>query len=154
MCSSDLFIASVGIKSLEVGGQPEGYAGDVYHYPLMRILIAARARGLQAIDGPYLRVRDADGFRRSAASVAAIGYDGKWVLHPSQVEAANETFAPTQADFDHACEIVDAYAHATGVEERGAVMLGDEMIDEASRKMAESVVAKGQASGLTPTPSN
>ena len=148
------FIASVGIKSLEVGGQPEGYAGDVYHYPLMRILIAARAHGLQAIDGPYLRVRDTDGFRRSAASVAAIGYDGKWVLHPSQVEAANETFAPTQADFDHACEIVDAYAHATGVEERGAVMLGDEMIDEASRKMAESVVAKGQASGLTPTPTN
>ena len=147
------FIASVGIKSLEVGGQPEGYTGDVYHYPLMRILIAARARRLQAIDGPYLRVRDTDGFRRSAASVAAIGYDGKWVLHPSQVEAANETFTPTQADFDHACEIVEAYAHATGVEERGAVMLGDEMIDEASRKMAESVVAKGQASGLTPTPS-
>jgi len=148
------FMASVGIKSLEVGAQPEGYAGDVYHYPLMRILIAARARGLQAIDGPYLKVRDADGFRRSAGSTAAIGYDGKWVLHPSQVDAGNEIFTPSQASFDRASEIIEAYAHATGVDERGAVMLGDEMIDEASHKMAIAVVAKGQASGLTRTPSS
>ncbi len=147
------FMASVGIKSLEVGGQPEGYVGDAYHYPLMRILIAARARGLQAIDGPFLKVRDTDGFRRSARSVAALGYDGKWVLHPGQVDAGNETFTPSQADFDRASEIIEAYAHATDVAGRGAVMLGDEMIDEASRKMAGSVVAKGQASGLTRTPS-
>ncbi|MFY9930746.1 MAG: CoA ester lyase [Streptosporangiaceae bacterium] len=147
------FMASVGIKSLEVGGQPEGYAGDAYHYPLMRILIAARARGLQAIDGPFLKVRDTEGFRRSARSVAALGYDGKWVLHPGQVDAGNETFTPSQADFDRASEIIEAYAHATDVAGRGAVMLGDEMIDEASRKMAGSVVAKGQASGLTRTPS-
>jgi citrate lyase subunit beta/citryl-CoA lyase len=146
------FMASVGIRSLDVGAQPEGYLGDVYHYPLMRILIAARARGLQAIDGPFLKVRDVDGFRRSAASSAALGYDGKWVLHPAQVDAANATFAPSQADFDHATEIIDAYAHATGVQERGAVMLGDEMIDEASHKMAQAIVAKGQASGLTPHP--
>ena len=77
------FMASVGIRSLDVGGQPEGYAGgDAYHYALMRILIAARSHDLQAIDGPYLKVRDVDGFRRSAASAAALGYDGKWVLHP------------------------------------------------------------------------
>jgi citrate lyase subunit beta/citryl-CoA lyase len=145
------FMASVGIKSLEVGGQPEGYAGDAYHYPLMRILIAARARGLQAIDGPFLKVRDTDGFRRSARSVAALGYDGKWVLHPGQVDAGNETFTPSAADFDRASEIIEAYAHATDVAGRGAVMLGDEMIDEASRKMAGAVVAKGQASGLTRT---
>jgi citrate lyase subunit beta/citryl-CoA lyase len=147
------FMASVGIRSLEVGGQPEGYAGDVYYYPLMRILIAARARGLQAIDGPYLKVRDIDGFRRSARSAAALGYDGKWVLHPGQVDAGNEIFTPSQADFDRASEIIEAYAHATGVQERGAVMLGDEMIDEASRKMAEALVAKGEASGLTRTSS-
>jgi citrate lyase subunit beta/citryl-CoA lyase len=143
------FMASVGIRSLDVGGQPEGYAGgDVYHYALMRILIAARARGLQAIDGPYLKVRDPDGFRRSAASAAALGYDGKWVLHPSQIDAANEAFAPSAADFAHASRIIEAYSHATTVEARGAVMLGDEMIDEASRKMAESIVAKGRAAGL------
>src|SRR6202020_1322365 len=85
------FMASVGIRSLDVGGQPEGYAGgDAYHYALMRILIAARSHDLQAIDGPYLKVRDIDGFRRSAASAAALGYDGKWVLHPRPIEAANQ----------------------------------------------------------------
>jgi len=144
------FMASVGIRSLDVGGQPSGYAGgDVYHYALMRILIAARARGLQAIDGPYLKVRDTDGFRRSAASAAALGYDGKWVLHPDQIDAANEAFAPSPADFARATRIIEAYAHATGVEARGAVMLGDEMIDEASHKMARAIVAKGRAAGLT-----
>ncbi len=144
------FMASVGIRSLEVGGQPDGYAGgDAYHYALMRILIAARAHGLQAIDGPYLRVRDADGFRRSAASSAALGYDGKWVLHPDQVGAANEVFAPSRADFERAARIIEAYAHATGVQARGAVMLGEEMIDEASHKMARAIVAKGRASGYS-----
>ena len=141
------FMASVGIRSLDVGGT--GYVGgDVYHYALMRILIAARARGLQAIDGPYLKVRDVDGFRRSAASAAALGYDGKWVLHPDQIDAANEAFAPSAADFERASRIVEAYAHATGVQARGAVMFGDEMIDEASHKMAQAIVARGRASGL------
>ena len=143
------FMASVGIRSLDVGGQPAGdVGGDVYHYALMRILIAARARGLQAIDGPYLKVRDADGFRRSAASAAALGYDGKWLLHPDQIDAANEVFAPSAADFERASRIVEAYAHATGVQARGAVMFGDEMIDEASHKMAQAIVARGRASGL------
>jgi citrate lyase subunit beta/citryl-CoA lyase len=144
------FMASVGIRSLDVGGQPAGYAGgDVYHYALMRILVAARARELQAIDGPYLKVRDVDGFRRSAASAAALGYDGKWVLHPDQIDAANEVFAPSPADFARATRIIEAYAHATGAEARGAVMLDDDMIDEASHKMARAIVAKGRAAGLT-----
>ena len=142
------FMASVGIRSLDVGGQPEGYVGgDAYHYALMRILIAARARGLQAIDGPYLRVRDVDGLRRSAASSAALGFDGKWALHPSQVEAINQAFAPSEADYSRAGRIIEAYAHATTAQARGAVMLGDEMIDEASRKMAEVIVARGKKQG-------
>jgi citrate lyase subunit beta / citryl-CoA lyase len=142
------FMASVGIRSLDVGGQPEGYAGgDAYHYALMRILIAARARGLQAIDGPYLKIRDVDGLRRSAVSSAALGFDGKWALHPSQIEAVNQAFAPSPADYSRAAAIIEAYAHATTVQARGAVMLGDEMIDEASRKMAEVVVARGNAAG-------
>ena len=116
----------------------------------VRILIAARARGLQAIDGPYLKVRDVDGFRRSAASAAALGYDGKWVPHPDQIDAANEVFAPSPDDFARASRIVEAYAHATGVQARGAVMFGDEMIDEASHKMARAIVARGRASGLGP----
>ena len=143
------FMASVGIRSLDVGGQPASYTGgDDYHYALMRILIAARSRGLQAIDGPYLKVRDVDGFRRSAGSAAALGYDGKWVLHPDRIEAANEVFAPSPDDFARASRIVEAYAHATGVQARGAVMFSDEMIDEASHKMALAIVARGHAAGL------
>ena len=142
------FMASVGIRSLDVGGQPEGYVGgDAYHYALMRILIAARAHGLQAVDGPYLKIRDADGLRRSAASSAALGFDGKWALHPDQIDAVNQAFAPSPADYSRAAAIIEAYAHATTVQARGAVMLGDEMIDEASRKMAEVIVARGNAAG-------
>lgn len=111
-------------------------------------LPAARARGLQAIDGPYLKVRDVDGFRRSAGSAAALGYDGKWVLHPDQIDTANEVFAPSPDDFARASRIVEAYAHAAGVQARGAVMFGDEMIDEASHKMARAIVARGRAAGL------
>ena len=145
------FMASLNMRSLVVGEQPPGYdVGDAYHYALMRILVTARANGLQAIDGPYLQVRDVDGFRRAARASAALGYDGKWVLHPDQIAAGNEVFAPSQDDYDRAEAILDAYEHSTsdagGL--RGAVMLGDEMIDEASRKMALVIAAKGRAAGL------
>jgi citrate lyase subunit beta/citryl-CoA lyase len=146
------FMASLGMRSLDVGVQPPGYSGDAFHYALMRILVAARAHGLQAIDGPYLKIRDVDGFRRAAVGAAALGYDGKWVLHPGQIDAANEVFAPGQAEYDRAEQILDAYEHATTVDQRGAVMLGDEMIDEASRKMALGLTAKGRAAGLKRTP--
>ncbi|WP_129843168.1 CoA ester lyase [Streptomyces sp. RFCAC02] len=146
-------MASINMKSLAVGEQPPGYPADAYHYILMRLLFAARAHGLQAIDGPYLRVRDTDGFREVAGRSAALGFDGKWVLHPAQVEAANEIFSPAQEDYDHAELILDAYAYATSGEggARGAAMLGDEMIDEASRKMALVIAGKGRAAGLRRT---
>ena len=144
------FTASIGMRSLTVGGQPEGYAFDAHHYALMRILVAARAAGLQAIDGPYARIHDADGLRAAAGSVAALGYDGKWVLHPAQVDVVNEAFTPPAADYARAVRILDAYDRATTVDERGAVMLDGEMIDEASRKMALMIAAKGAAAGLSP----
>jgi citrate lyase subunit beta/citryl-CoA lyase len=142
------FMASIGMRSLEVGGQPSGYAGDAYHYALMRILVAARGSGLAAIDGPYLKIHDPDGFRAAAASAAALGYDGKWVLHPGQIDLANDAFSPGQEDYEHAELILDAYEYYTTVRRRGAAMLGDEMIDEASRKLALVIVAKGRAAGL------
>lgn len=146
------FMASIGMRTLTVGEQPDGYApGDAYHHVLMSILVAARAHGLQAIDGPFLKVRDEDGFRRAAARTAALGFDGKWVLHPAQVDAGNEVFSPRQEEFDKAEGILAAYAHSTSVEggARGAVMFGDEMLDEASRKMALVVSARGRAAGMT-----
>jgi len=142
------FMASIGMRSLTVGGRPEGYAFDAHHYALMRILVAAKANGLQAIDGPYARIQDTDGLRQAALSVAALGYDGKWVLHPAQVPVVNEVFTPPVDDFWRALRILDAYERATSIEQRGAVMLGEEMIDEASRKMALMLVAKGEAAGL------
>jgi citrate lyase subunit beta/citryl-CoA lyase len=144
--------ASLNMRTLEVGGQPEGYdIGDAHHHVMMRILIAARSRGINAIDGPYVKVRDVDGFRRVAGRAAALGYDGKWVLHPDQIVAGNEIFSPRQADYDHAELILEAYEwHTSGAGgARGAVMLGDEMIDEASRKMALVVAGKGRAAGMT-----
>ncbi|MVU81900.1 CoA ester lyase [Nocardia sp. ET3-3] len=148
------FMASINMRTLVVGEQPEGYEpGDAYHHIYMTILLAARAHGLQAIDGPYLAVRDIDGFRRNASRTAALGFDGKWVLHPDQITACNEIFSPRQADYDRAEEILDAYAFHTSVEggARGAVMLGDEMIDEASAKMAQVIADKGRAAGMART---
>lgn len=150
------FMASINMKSLIVGEQPPGYdVGDAYHYILMRILMAARAYDKQAIDGPYLQIKDVDGYRRVAGRSAALGFDGKWVLHPGQVEAANEVYSPRQEDYDHSELILDAYDYYTSEAggKRGAVMLGDEMIDEASRKMALVMSAKGRAAGMVRTQS-
>ena len=145
------FMASLGMRSLQVGAQPAGYEGDAYHYPLMRMLVAARAHGLAAMDGPYLAIGDTGGLRRAAASTAALGYDGKWVLHPGQVDAVNEAFSPGQEEYDRAELILAAYEYYTTVQRRGAAMLGGEMIDEASRKMALVAAARGRAAGLRRT---
>ncbi len=148
------FMASINMKSLVVGEQPPGYTeGDAYHYILMRILMAARAYGKQAIDGPYLQIKDVAGYRRVAQRSAALGFDGKWVLHPGQLDVANEVYSPRQDDYDHAELILDAYAYYTSAAGggRGAVMLGDEMIDEASTKMALVIAGKGRAGGMART---
>lgn len=145
------FMASINMKSLVVGEQPPGYdVGDAYHYILMRILMAARAYDKQAIDGPYLQIKDLDGYTRVAERSAALGFDGKWVLHPDQIAAANEIFSPRQDDYDHAELILDSYEWYTSAAggARGAAMLGDEMIDEASRKMALVIAGKGRAAGM------
>lgn len=145
-------MASLNMRTLVVGEQPQGYdVGDAYHHVLMKILIAARANGIAAIDGPYLKVRDVEAFRRVAGRSAALGYDGKWVLHPDQIAAGNEIFSPRQQDYDRAELILAAYEWHTSSAggARGAVMLGDEMIDEASRKMALVIAGKGRAAGMT-----
>ena len=149
------FMASINMKSLVVGALIPGYPADPYHYILMRILMAARMHNLQAIDGPFLQIRDVDAFREVAGRSAALGFDGKWVLHPGQVDAANEIYSPSQEDYDHAELILDAYDFYTSEAggKKGSAMLGDEMIDEASRKMALVIAGKGRAAGLTRTSS-
>ncbi|MEU5190257.1 CoA ester lyase [Streptomyces klenkii] len=147
------FMASINMRSLVVGEQPPGYPADAYHYILMRILMAARAHDVQAIDGPYLQIKNIDGYKEIARRSAALGFDGKWVLHPGQVDAANEVFSPSQEEYDHAELILDAYDWCTSEAggKKGSAMLGDEMIDEASRKMALVIAGKGRAAGLTRT---
>ena len=146
------FMASMGMRSLTVGAPPAGYAGgDAFHYAHMRILTAARASGLQAIDGPFAAIADIAGLAASAASVAALGFDGKWVLHPGQIEPVTREFSPSQAEYDRAELIIEAYEYYTGVQRRGAGMLAGEMIDEASSKLAHVTAARGRAAGLART---
>ena len=144
------FSASMEMPSLQGGLQIPEYPGDYFHYPFMKILMAGRANGLQVIDGPYVRVRDNDGFRDFCTRTQILGFDGKWALHPDQVTILNEVFGPNQEQFDHAWAVLDAYEEATTTGDRkGAVMMGDEMIDEASRKVAIKVVSRGERAGFT-----
>jgi len=140
--------ASLGLPTVTAGLPIPGYPGDHWHFVLSRILVAARNAGLQAIDGPYLVIKDLDGFREMALRARALGYDGKWALHPSQVDVLNEVFTPSQEEFDKAEAVLDAYRHATDELLTGAVMFGTEMIDEASRKMAEQLAMRGRAAGM------
>jgi len=144
------FSADMQMPSLAGGLQIPEYPGDYFHYVFMKILMAGRANNLQVIDGPYVKVRDPEGFRDFATRTQILGYDGKWALHPDQVTILNEVFSCSQEQFDKAWDVLDAYEKATTEGERkGAVMFGDEMIDEASRKVAKKIVMRGERAGLT-----
>jgi citrate lyase subunit beta/citryl-CoA lyase len=137
--------ASLELPDLDGSGVPDEV--------LARLLVAGRAAGVQVIDGPCTRIRDLDALRSQCERSRRLGYDGKWVLHPDQVDIVNAAFSPDQEAFDRAVSVLGAYEAATTEgDRRGAVMFGDEMIDEASRKVAEKLVARGRRSGLTPTP--
>ena len=142
--------ASMEMPSLAGGLNIPEYPGDYFHYAFVKILMAGRANGLQVIDGPYVKVRDPEGFREFCKRAQILGYDGKWALHPDQVTILNEIFGTSQEQFDRAVDILEAYEKATTEGDRkGAVMFGDEMIDEASRKMAIKFVSRGERAGLT-----
>ncbi|MGH2368543.1 MAG: HpcH/HpaI aldolase/citrate lyase family protein, partial [Chloroflexota bacterium] len=100
--------------------------------------------GLQAINGPYGRFRDLAGLRRAAELDYLLGMDGKWAVHPTQIEVLNEVFTPRPAQVEQARAILDRYRQATEEDGLGAVAVGDEMIDEASRKLAESLLARAE----------
>src|SRR5437016_7163568 len=147
------FAASTEMPVLTGGVQIPEYPGDHFHYVFSKILMAGRANGLQVIDGPYLKIRELDALRDYAMRTRILGYDGKWALHPDQVKVINEVFTPTQEQFDHAIDLLEAYEKATTEgdpgERKGAVMFGDEMIDEASRKMATKFLRRGERAGMT-----
>jgi citrate lyase subunit beta / citryl-CoA lyase len=142
--------ASLGMDQLTIGTLQSGYAADIWHYALMRLLVAARVNGLLAIDGPYAAFADVAGLEQSARKTSALGFDGKWVIHPSQIEVVNRVYSPDPATYARAEGILGAYRQATEGEGRGAVRFEGEMIDEATRKMAEAVARRGRWLGLKP----
>jgi citrate lyase subunit beta/citryl-CoA lyase len=112
-------------------------------YPLMKILVAARASGKLAFDGPEVDIRNSEKFAQGATRVRALGFDGKWVLHPDQIELCNEIFLPSDSEFQRASELIAKYESAKS-QGLGAVTNGDLMIDEASRRHAAKIVARHQ----------
>jgi citrate lyase subunit beta/citryl-CoA lyase len=140
--------AAMGMPHSTVGQIVPEYPGDHWHWIVMRILVAARNQNLQAIDGPYAAIRDLDGLREVATRTRQLGYNGKWALNPDQITVLNEVYTPSQESYDRAEDILEAYQKATDEDRTGAVMFGDEMIDEASRKMAAVHAAQGRAAGL------
>ena len=142
------FAASIEMPVLTGGVAIPEYPGDHFHYVFSKILMAGRANGLQVIDGPFLKVRDPDALREFSMRARMLGYDGKWALTPDQAVILNEVFSPTQEQYDRAWDILAAYRTATEDDHKGSVMFGDEMIDEASRKMATKFVTRGERAGL------
>jgi len=146
------FAASTEMPVLTGGVAIPEYPGDHFNYVFSKILMAGRANGLQVIDGPFLKVRDLDALREYAQRTRILGFDGKWALTPDQAVALNEVFSPTQEQFDRAWDILSAYRQATENDSTGALMFGDEMIDEASRKMATKFLARGTRAGFLRSP--
>jgi citrate lyase subunit beta/citryl-CoA lyase len=140
------YSAAVGIPVTTIGGAPDGYPGDHLNYVYSRLVVAARAAGIQAIDGPYARVGDDDGLRERARLARALGLDGKWTIHPGQIAVVNEVFSPSREEWERAEAMLAAYedAHRAG---RGAAVFEGEMIDEANRKMADRIAQSGRAAG-------
>lgn len=141
------YAANMGVPQLDLGMIERDYPGHQWHYIIAQIVNNARAVGADAIDGPYGDYGDADGYRESCRRAALLGVDGKWCIHPSQIEVANQVFSPSKEQFDLAERMLAAYADAVEAG-RGAASLDGKMIDEASRKMAEKLSARGRAAGL------
>ncbi|MEM7438418.1 MAG: CoA ester lyase [Pseudomonadota bacterium] len=124
-------------------GSRETHWGDMWHYALARMVVAARANGLRPIDGPFGDFQDADGYRAAAHRAAVLGCEGKWAIHPSQIPLANEVMSPSEADVTKAKRILEAMAQAEA-EGKGAVSLDGRLIDYASIRQAEVLVEKAE----------
>lgn len=141
--------ADLGMVTTTIGGDVEGYPGDGWHAVRMGLRVAARAAGLQVVDGPYAQLDDPGGLERHARHARSLGYDGKWSIHPAQIAVLNDVFSVSQADFARAVALIDAYEHAQQ-QGQGAVRLDDAMVDEATLRIAQGVVARGRLAGLHP----
>jgi len=134
------FAASVRARTTSIGGLTPDYPGDPWHAALARVTVACRAYGLRPIDGPFGDFGDSEGFVAAARRAAALGVEGKWAIHPSQIPLANEVFTPTQEEIAHARRILRAIDDAIAAGQ-GVAQLDGKMIDAASARLAHNVVA-------------
>jgi citrate lyase subunit beta / citryl-CoA lyase len=136
------FAASVRMPQTSIGVMDEWdevYPGHRFHYAMQRIVVAARAADLRAVDGPVADYRDEDGLRKSCLLARSLGFDGKWCIHPAQIETVNEVFQPTEEETEWAKKVLEAYEEASAAG-RGAITLDGQMIDAASIRMARNTL--------------
>jgi citrate lyase beta subunit len=138
------YAASNRARTTSIGGLNADYPGDQWHFAISRMTVACRAFGLRPIDGPYGDIKDPEGFMQAARRAAALGCEGKWAIHPSQVELANQVFTPPAAEIDKAQRILQALKDAAA-QGKGAAALDGRLIDAASARMANNVVNAAQA---------
>ena len=136
------FAASARMPQTSIGVMDEWdevYPGHRFHYAMQRIVVAARAADLRAVDGPVADYRDEDGLRKSCLLARSLGFDGKWCIHPAQIETVNEVFQPTEEETEWAKKVLKAYEEASAAG-RGAITLDGQMIDAASIRMARNTL--------------
>ncbi len=134
-----------GVLTDRDGDRPRDFHwGDMWHYAISRMVVAARANGLRPIDGPFGDFSDADGYRAQANRAAILGCEGKWAIHPSQIAVANDVFTPSEAEVGKARRILEAMADAQA-KGQGAVALDGRLIDIASIRQAEAIVRQAEA---------
>ncbi len=138
------YAASCRARTTNIGGLNPDYPGDQWHHGLSRMLVACRAYGLRPIDGPFGDFKDPDGYRLGARRAAAMGYEGKWAIHPSQIELANEVYSPPAEEVERAHRILLALEEAAK-QGKGAAQLDGRMIDAASARMAQNLVSTDAA---------
>lgn len=138
------YAASNRARTTNIGGLNPDYPADQWHYAISRMTVACRAYGLRPIDGPFGDFKDPDGFKLAAKRAAALGCEGKWAIHPSQVALANEVFTPPAAEVEKAKRILVALQEAAA-QGKGAAALDGRLIDAASEKMANNVVRAAEA---------
>jgi len=145
------YSTSIGAKLVSLSGHGEAeagiYPGHRWHYPLSRIVMAAKANGLLVMDAPYGNFKDLDGLRQSAVMASALGCDGKWVIHPDQIDVVNAVFSPSQEEIERARKVIEAYDAAV-TSGSGAVSLGGSVVDSATIRMARQLWEQAKCLGL------
>ncbi len=138
------YAASNRARTVNIGGLNPDYPGDQWHFALSRMIVACRAYGLRPIDGPFGDIKDPEGYILGAKRAAALGCEGKWAIHPSQIALANEVFTPPEAEVNKAKRILEALKEAAS-QGKGAAALDGRLIDAASERMASNVVRSAEA---------